>query len=797
VILDLRLTLRRAHRRPWPVLALMALLGVAVGVNTAVFSKVNDVILADLPYPQPQQLVRVWAGQRTEGSAGQLTASDYNALAQLPGSPLAHVAAYRPAEFAVTSPKRERLVGAFVTPSIFDVLDLPLKCTTTAALRSRLSTERLVLLREGYARASFAAFQCGAETYVTIDSQPYLIAGLVPDALRVPDQDADLLVLFQPEEQRIFSGSAFSYTVRPVSGIARLRPGIPPQAADTLVAGAVALPGDRRIHLMSLRQQQTQRVAESVLLLQVLAGFVLLVTVVNAIQLLTARAAQQVAEGGIRAALGASGWQIHRPIVLEAGLVTAIGGAAALWVHHSVVTFLDRFGPTVGFHELAPGPDSRVWVVGLVATMIAGIVPAASVIVRSRLRPTAPQDWVSGGSERLGLRPRDVRVSQVLMAGQVAATTGGMVVGVFLVQSTLNLLAVRLGFDPGDVRAAAVYATAPDLETRARELMGLLEAGAATGVTSVAIASAIPMTTAQSMTVGVEGGSAGRVVTDRVFVSSGFFDLLALHVLEGRPFRPGDDRGADPVVVVSESFSRRFLSGSALGSRVIIANEPWTVIGVASDVRTRGVRQPMVPTIYIHLPQAPRAIGRAGHDTALTRAEFLISSRIAGSGDPLRPVRQLVDGPASSLSFGPWRPVAAAVDLNTRPTRFLTWVVVVFALLTSALGVVATAVAAQQHVLLRRIELAVRIALGASPTAARRLMSTACLMPAGFGIALGVPLGFVSSGLLRVHLFGIEPSSVVPYLLAGLTVGLGCVSAMAVPIYKAGRISPSEALRTL
>lgn len=197
MLLDFRVILRRTLRRPLTLLALIVLVALAVGVNTAVFSQVNDVLLADLPYPEASRLVRIWTSTR-DSSPEAVWEGDYQALARAQGRQLASLAAFRPAE--MTLERRaglDQVRGVFVTRTFFKVLQVWPRCSSEMSLDVLLARgSGVVFIRESYARRLFADAACGASESLIIDRRRYEVAGFVPDAIAIPDRETALYVVY-------------------------------------------------------------------------------------------------------------------------------------------------------------------------------------------------------------------------------------------------------------------------------------------------------------------------------------------------------------------------------------------------------------------------------------------------------------------------------------------------------------------------------------------------------------------------------------------------------------------------
>lgn len=795
-MLELRTAIRRVLHHPLIALTLVLLVGLAVGVNTAVFALVSRVLLAELPYSAPAELVRVWTGGR-EDAAGSMGPLDYRTIADSRVGALASVAAYRRAELQVGGTGAPPVAGLFITPSLFEVLKSWPRCVSPATVDVlRKAGHRIALVRQDYARQNGLEVSCGAAQHLMIDGEPYQVVGTITEAVRLLENEPQVFVVFEPQQIRVMEGSVLSIREAHVSVLGRLAPGVSLDAAARHLSQSGRFQGSRAVRLISMKQEQTQHVAGSILLLQVLAVFVLVVTIINLAQILQAHAYERAADAAVRASLGASFWRSHQSLVMELCLVTAAGAAAALLVHRVTWGLLQRFGPAAPPRPwLDSGDALQVVLAGALAALLCGLAPVLPVLFRMRLTGAALFSSAKGAAARAGLTRGDLRVSQCLLAAQAAVMTAGVVVGALLLWSTSNLLAVDLGFDAAHVVAAPLRITRPVFTERVEALLFLLDSVAQDPKGRYAIASNIPLTTTVTVKVRVPGSDDRDVLAHRIDVTAGYFDILGVALRRGRGFAASDSAAGEPVAIVSEEFGRKFLDDRPLGRTLIVGSGTWRVVGVVENVLSNGVRSLSTPTLYIHLPQA--RLGVLGNPRlVLQRAELLMTTNEPLSRKEVA-LREVVRRASPGMSVGGLRALSALVERDTRQTRFLTGIVVVFVGITLVLGALATAAATAQYLALRRTDLAIRIALGASPRRARRLVLSAAALPAMAGVACGLPLAYLISSLVRAHLFGVQSSSAGAYVAAVFVVSFGCLVATLPAAVRGGRVDPAEALRSL
>lgn len=791
MLLDFRVAVRSALHRPWFVSWLALLMGLAVGVNGAVFSEVSRVLWADLPYPSADRIVRLWMGEQSEPAS--LFPREYRHVLAVAGDRFSSVAAYRSGDVAVGSGhSAERISAAFVTPSFFDVMALDPRCTSTSALRRSVSSGiPTVLLRESYAAQGHSQLRCGSEEYLLVDGRAHLIAGSVPDHLAVPDGDARLYVLFEPEELRLSSGDRVTLGGMPVWVLARMRPGTSPGSMAVLLRASAAARGGKTLQVSALRDEMIRPVQQPVALVQVLGIFLLVVTLVNVTQAQLARDAARSFDRKVRAALGASPWMASRIALFESGLVAGAGSAVAVVAYQVTHAVLTRFGPAsllTGFRMESPWP---VLGSAVLSVLLFCLLPPVLVALRANRQWSTLQLSGAGSEEQVGVSRNQLWTSRAFLVAQVCVTTAAVATSILLVASTRNLLQTELGFEAADVEVVSVHSAAERATDRIPAFLRVAEASSQIAGYATALASDVPLRSTSTTQVQYRSRP---LTVHRAFVTAEYFRVLSIPLYQGRMFHAADTAGSEPVMVVSASFAATMGPENPVGAAVRIGGQLFTTVGVVGDVRARGARKASVPTVYVHFPQAMRGI-LSEQSMSLRRAELLIDPRGAAQTATSQFLRQLRSPALSDVTFGQPRALAAAVEQNTRSTRRLTLVTVVFASITLALGALAAGVSAYEHLRLRRSELAVRVALGAPPLQVRWLIARGTLNPALLGAAAGVPLGYWSSWLVRAHLFGVEPLSVHASIAAAGTVLLGCFCVAVPAFYQAGRVNPVSALR--
>lgn len=793
---DISLALRGLARRPGFALAAVATLSLAVGANTAIFSVVHAVLLRPLPFPRAERLVRL-EERHGDGSRLNLTGATYRDLRSGPGV-LAHVAVFREYPFNLSGEGRaEPVTVARVSADFFAVLGVsPVAGRLLAPEEFGPGAERVAVLAEGLCRRWFGGSGAAVGRRVRLDGEEYLVAGILPERLRFPE-DVDVWLPLTPEGE--LPGNRHSHLF---TSLARLADGVSlVRARQELAARATTIRAEsgaeddlRAFAVTPLRERLTEGVRPALLALLGAVGLLLLVACVNLASLLLARGTRRAREMAIRGALGASRWRVTRQVMTESLVLALLG---------SVPGTLLAFAATRGLRLLVPVDVPRIGTVGVdpgvlafalllsvAAAVVFGAAPALQA-ARADLRGA-----LVAGARALG--PTRTRARGGLVVAEVALVVVLLGGAGLLSRTFLALQSVPLGFrtdrvltfyvSPGGPRYDSASGVVGFTDEVMRRLQGLA------AVERVAVASAVPTGPLPSTSFAVEGRDPGQAEgtpgADVVAVSPDYFRLLGVPVLRGRPIEETDGLAAEPVVVVSEQAARLFWPGQdPLQRRLTLLHwdEPLEarVVGVVADLREHGPSEEPAPIVYFSQRQfADRVLG--WHFFVRTRSD---PRALAAS------VRDLVRG------VDPSQPVAALSsfeDVLSRALaaqRFNAALVGLFAALALALTAVGIYGVVSWTVSERYREIGVRLAFGAPPRAVVRQFTARALRLTSFGLLLGLPAALVGGRALAGLLYGVgpaDPATMLGVAALVLAVGLG---AAVVPARRAASVDPLASLR--
>ncbi len=797
---DIRYALRQSRRAPGFTAVAVVTLALGIGANAAIFGVVKSVLLDALPYTEADRLVRVYA-RFQDGTLDRvpLRAAIVHAIAARQRSFESLVAFDSVRDAVYGSDDFARVVRiAWVEPRFFKTLGVPAALGRTFDDDDRAKghvpasgaeigpdTARVVVVSHAAWLGLFAGDPAILGRDIRINGLSRTVIGVLPRDFVAPNGNADFYFAFDLVPA-LASGAGW------LGVVGRLRPGTTQEAAQREIAAISAdLARETEnaragLWAMPLRDAMVGSARTPLLVLLASAALVLLIACANLAGGLLSRSLSRRKEFAVRVALGAGRRRLVRQLLTESTVLALAGGATGLLLAQSMLSLLRGLArpvlPVYAELSLDPGAVVVTAVVAVCTGLVFGVVPALS-IGRSDARG-ALRDEARGASE--GRRPQ--RLRGVLVAAQMALCASLLAGAGLLARSLWEMATAPLGFDPAGVLTARVrlptreYST---LERRARFHEQLTERlRHIGGVDAVAIANKAPTIDPRRDPFSFEGALKDAAPVVYASVSDDYFRTLRIPVREGRTFDASDRGGVPPPAVISESMARRYWpTGRALGSRIRLAGDLVTIIGIVGDVRNDLARSDAEPMAY-----------RTNRQESTQRVAILLRTR----GDPLalvKPLQRELAALDRSLPLQDAMTLDAAVGEGLASRRLPVMLMTAFgavALLLASVGVYgmfAGMAAARER------EFGVRMALGSRPSAIAGLMlrQGAGWMAAGLsGGALGMILVV---RLLRGWLYGVPPFDLIA--LGGavaILVGCGTV-ALLIPVRRATRVDPLVALR--
>jgi predicted permease len=522
---------------------------------------------------------------------------------------------------------------------------------------------------------------------------------------------------------------------------------------------------------------------------------VLLIACANVANLLLARSTARQTEFGIRAALGASPGRLSRQLIFEslllAALATLAGLPLALWVENVLIYFVPPTGVPVNFNVQ---PSARVFLfaalVCLASALISGIPPAFQLVQRSLV--DALKQGGRGGTRNAHAR----RISGALVIAETGLALAALVTLGLFVRSLYGLENTPAGFNHRNVTVGRLflstnnYTVSEEKEFSRRLRDHLL---AAPGVTSAAYSDSIPLGFGLGKwnSIVVEGYASRpgeNLDVHHAEVSPGYFDLLRIPLLAGRDFRAEDNETAPRVMIVNESFARRFFDGrDPVGHRVQMHGKPFKIVGMVKDSKYFNLSEAPQPYFYMSFDQVHYGSGENGV------ALYVRTDRDARDLVPvLRREMSAIDPNSAGLTAMPLSDYISAAWFGSRIASSFLAVLGAISMLLAGVGLYGVMA---HSVSQRTREIGIRMALGADPGGVLRIVMREGLLLALLGIAAGLAIALAATPQIAPLLYQVSPADPVSIAGAALFLIVVAVLASLIPALRATRVDPIRALR--
>jgi putative ABC transport system permease protein len=775
---DLKYGLRTLRRTPAFTAMAILMLALGTGVNVAMFSIVDAVLLRS-PFPRADQLAAVRFAVKDRPS-GAVPVDRYRDLAAAPG-PLVSVAAFGSGQHVLTGPGDPQNVDDIecVDPAMFDVLKTPpLAGRTFGPADNHPGAAPVIVLSYQFWRQLGGA-EAILGSAITLNQTPVTVIGVMPDGFAGPLARGDVqgwLPRGRPINNADNAGCRQTPTVNVV---ARMRPGL------SLAAAGAAMPAG--FSLLPLESPIMDDVRTPFMVLMAAVAGVLLIACFNVGGLQMERSLARRREVALRVALGAGWGRLVRQTLTENLLLAFLGAAAGIAATavtlRSIVSLLPGNVPYLD--QIAVNGRVLALALGAAAAagLIAGLLPLAET---RRFSPARDLGDTTRASERRASWGR-----RALVVLEVALSIVVLIGAALMIQTFLTLRPSRPGFDPEDKLIMSVRLRGATPATSEQFFAQLFERLRATpGIRGAEGSTYFPMGGNTAMASITINGTARDLLTN--YTTPGFFDLLKVPLVAGRRFTAADARGSEPVLIVNELLASRIRpDGRVVGQRITVQSQgpnalpiERTIVGVLANTRSSPVDTRPRPEAYIPYTQFP------------VISQWVVVEAVPGRhAEAAAGMRAAVRALRPDLVVGePW-PMVSFLGERMATTRFGAWVLGALAALAVALAGIGLAATIGWWVRQRTREVGVRIALGATGGEVTALVLRQGLTLTAIGIGAGCGAAAALTRYLTGWIYGVTPLDAATFAGCAVLMLLVAVCAVCVPVRRAVSVDPVIALK--
>ncbi len=812
---DVKYGMRLLVKNPGFTAVVIMTLALGIGINTAIFSVVNAVLLKPLGYKEPDRVVALWETRIDRGGdRSRVTPANYLDW-QRQGTLFENIATFGASGMNLTgSGEPEMLLGARVSTNYFATLGLsPILGRAFSAEEGQPGRNSVIILGHGLWVRRFGADPDIIGKAITLDGTSYTVVGVMPAGIYPTWPMTSTQIIFQPSHQdylipfTLNEQRAANRNSHVLGVIGRLKQGVTIKDAQSemdVIAARLEqqYPEDRNegILVSPLVDEVVGSVRPALLILLGTVGLVLLIACANIASLLLARMTGRQKEVAIRAALGASRLRLVRQFFVEGLLLALVGGAAGIWLALFGIDLLLKIIPQEIPRLDQVRVDSNVLgftlLISLLSSLVFGLMPALQTS-----RPDLVETLKEGGRS---LQPGTSRqmFRRLLVVAQVSLAVILVTAAGLLIRSFWQLNRVNPGFNAQGVLLfdltlpQSKYADWYQIRDFYAEF--LERVNRIPGVESTAVAYDHPLKSTWIDSFSIEGRpepEPGEHPSGRFRpVSAGYFRTVGMELERGRLFTEQDDTDRPGVIIINDALARRYFSDEdPLGKRVQITTPSnlwgkavptsFEIVGIVRDSKFMGLDAEIEPAYYLPARQVPLA-----DMTALIRTTGDPSSLIPAIRDEI----SAIDATQPISEITTLEQVLAGAIAQPRFNMILMGTFGAVALILAIVGIyglVSFTVAQRTH------EIGIRMALGAKTGDILRLVVGQGMALILTGILSGLAASYALTRVMSSLLFGVSATDpmtfvMVPMILAGVA-----LAACFVPARRATRVDPMEALR--
>jgi predicted permease len=806
MVADLKFAFRQLRKSPGFTLIAVLTLALGIGLNTAIFSLINDLFLRGLPFKEPQRLVHMYSNARERNLleiAISVPRFEHYRESQtiFDGFGAENVSA-----FTLTGlGDAVQVLGGQVTSNYFDVLGVrPIRGRNF--LPEEEKTADVAMVTESFWQKRLSGDPNVIGRGITLNGAPHTIVGVLPNLPFSWVGPAAEVWTTKPFEiagisyERIMRGSGVLRVVgrlKPGMTMEQARAALPPLEQSYRARYPGKIDSSSVMTLKTLAEDTTGNLRPAFLILLTAVAFVLLIACSNVANLLLVRFSGRRREIALRMAIGASRRSVVRLFIFESLLVSIIAGIVGALLAWYVVPVV----PKMAANFLPFDPDIRVRLsLGVLGfTIVMSILTGVAMGIYPALQ-TSRADLVGGlkeGGRGTSGSAQQLRFRKFLIGAQVALSVTLLAGAALLITSFVRLSQQSIGYRADNLWIGFVtlpQARYPDDSSRERFAEQTLAAlRNVAGIESATMCADIPLIPA--------GGSNtlyarpdGEILPIDKRAASPFHNVAAdylktygIPLLAGRDFNEHDGAGGQNVILISQSGAKKiFGNENPIGKTLLVGSDstPAEIVGIVGDVRTRKIVEP--DDVELYRPWAQQSFSFLSIDVRSNLRVDAVTKLVRSALATVDP------GLAVALPQSMSAIVAQAVG----QTRLMMWLLGIFAGVALSLASIGIYGAVAYTVEQRTGEIGVRMALGAQTRDVLRLVVSQGMKPVISGLALGIIATFALSRLIVAQLYQVSAHD--PVLFGGATVLLTAIALMAclLPARRATLVDPIQALRS-
>jgi predicted permease len=803
---DMQYGLRMLLAKPsFTIIAIIAL-ALGIGVNSAMFSVVNGILLKPLPYKEPDKLVRIWEkwGGFDQGSVAYLNFKDWRER----NTSFEQIAASRWTGFNMTGGDQpERIVGRQVSSEMLSVLGVaPAIGRDFRPEEDREGAPAVAIISDSLWKRSFGGNPAITDKSLTLDGESYQVIGVLPADFQY-FRNSDILVPIEASKARALKERAWHPGIQV---LARLKPGVTlAQARAEMTSIAAALgeqyPDTNKEHwttMKSLYETIVGDVRSLLLLLLAAVTFVLLIACANVANLMLARASARQKEIAIRSALGASRLRIMRLLLIESVMLALVGGALGLFTAYLGTDVAIKALPDALPRVTDIRLDTNVLMFTLFASILTGIVFGLAPALQAstpNLNETLKEGGRTGSSGRQGMR-------SVLVIAEIAISLILLVGSGLLIRSFVALNQVNAGFDDHNLLtfdvslSAKEFTEAPKTRLFFKQLQDKI--ASLPGVQAAATTTLLPLGGSdnenQFFITGRPKPSPSELPLAMSYITSpGYLNAMRIPLLQGRYFEDTDTQKSENVMVIDEMMAKQYFPGEdPIGQHITRPAGKdkfieYRIIGVVGHVKQQNLDTTDGATVGVQMYTAYNQIPDEFNFPASTLI-VRTDTDPAGYVSEIRNNLASMSGSATLSDAKTMEQLRAELIADRRFTLILVGVFSALALILASIGIYGII---SYSVAQRTREIGIRMALGASQKQVLSMVVGGGAKLALLGIAIGAGGALGLTQFIRSFLYGISPSD--PLTFTGISFILAAVAMLAsyMPARRAMKVDPNMALR--